>query len=90
MSDNLFDIPETLSPRLAWMYKYQVRTHEGPGEYAEFRWTAWLPSDDFDGTATAYDPKSEWEGRIGYGPSEIDAIICLARVRKIKLWNESP
>jgi len=91
MNDTLFEIPEQLSPRLAWIKEHQVRTHHKPGTDPEtsywLPWSAWLPKHDFSPTergcfALAY------EHFVGYGLTEEDAIIDLAKVEKIKLWNQ--
>lgn len=34
MNDNLFDIPETKSPRLIWMERHGIKTQEIKGSWA--------------------------------------------------------
>ena len=74
MSDNLFEIPETPSPRLQWMRKHGVKT-----EKTEFV--------DFHQPEHAW--KAESAGMVGVGPTEDDAIVDLAKKNNLKLWNES-
>jgi hypothetical protein len=37
MTDTLFDIPESKSPRLEWMERHEITTHHGD------KWTACSP-----------------------------------------------
>jgi hypothetical protein len=84
MSD-LFPIPETLSPRLAWMRENRVRTHFNQS-FADAKdkeaqpWCAWLPSND-DNTI----PKDP--DLCGYGATEIDALLDLVAVTRVKGWK---
>jgi hypothetical protein len=43
MTDTLFDIPETPSPRLQWLRKHDIRIHRDSEEANEF--TAWTLPD---------------------------------------------
>jgi hypothetical protein len=43
MTDELFQIPETLSPRLRWMREHDIRIHRDSEEPHEF--TAWTLPD---------------------------------------------
>jgi hypothetical protein len=88
MSD-LFPIPETLSPRLAWMRENRVRTHyqikfegmnDGQPDPNMLPWCAWLPSND-DNTI----PKDP--DLCGYGATEIDALMDLVAVTGVKGWK---
>lgn len=90
MNDLLFDVPETLSPRLAWMQKHQIRTHHQPEMVDDLDpWTAWLPRHDWDeNTPTCF--ALEHEGQVGYGQTEDAAIINLCVKENIRLWNEPP
>jgi len=54
MSD-LFDIPETLSPRLAWMKEHGIQSIQNP-EYGN--WIAWF-GDAFTYRATSADTQDE-------------------------------
>jgi hypothetical protein len=86
MTDNLFDIPETPSPRLKWIAEKQVRTHHHA--QSEPAWSAWLPSQDFGPTwSGCYDPAQEDD--VGHGDTEDEAIVELARKLNLKLWNEA-
>ena len=88
MSD-LFDIPETLSPRLRWMQAHGVKTllmRDDPEMwFPDMPWVAFTGEFDQD------DP--EWVDKMtsdfGVGASEDDAIIAWAIANKHKLWNES-
>lgn len=73
MNDNLFDIPESKSPRLLWMEKHGV-------------WTSKTNFVDFEQPEHAW--KAEAAGKIGVGPTEDDAIVDLAKIMNLKLWNE--
>ena len=84
----LFAVPETLSPRLEWMRGHDVRTHlqESTGD-DWLPWSAWFPDQDWDSeTPTCYDPEAE--AAVGFGKTEMDAIVELAKRHGIKLWNE--
>ena len=72
----LFDIPETKSPRLIWLERHGIkvspsRTH-GPSHK---HWMAYRHDDDFISAS-------------GYGETEDDAIAFLAVKLGIRLWNE--
>ena len=72
----LFDIPETKSPRLIWLERNGIkvspsRTH-GPSHK---HWMAYRHSGDFISSS-------------GYGETEDEAITSLAIKLGIKLWNE--
>jgi hypothetical protein len=72
----LFEIPETLSPRLAWMDKHGIWTRKiehGPGETPDpnFLWQA------------------EAARCFAGGRDESEAIVNLAKTMGILLWNES-
>ena len=80
MSDTLFDSPETPSPRLSWMRERGVRSHHAP-HCADSPWCAWFPNNDSNGIPE--DPEL-----CGYGETEADAVVSLARIYQVKLWNE--
>ncbi len=81
MNDSLFEIPEQLSPRLAWMREHGVTTRHCPGEWTcEFTGTegpCWIASDDFS------DPLN-----FTSGDTEDEAIVALAKENGWPLWNE--
>ena len=94
MSDELFTIPESRSPRLVWMEANQIKTHHAP-HCEEDPWIAVAFTDDHwkrganVGEAMAEECVIyEESGRIGYGQTEINAIIELAKKLSLKLWNE--
>ena len=92
MSDALFDIPPSLSPRLQWMEKHHIKIHYSP-ECAESPWLALMPFEEHramnigDIMAEACRLYDE-QGRLGYGSSEDDALAEMARKSGIQLWNE--
>ena len=69
----LFDLPETKSPRLIWLEKHQIVTLRGKPD----SWAAWLSA-----------RSARVEQIIGYGESEDEAIADLAIKLGIRLWNE--
>jgi len=73
----LFDIPETLSPRLAWLKKHGIFTNSEffDDSDEEYRWGAWL-----EGCQDYL--------RTGHGDTEDDALVDLAKKQNLKLWNE--
>ena len=76
--NELFNIPETKSPRLLWLDKNKVRAykaeydHAGPTEPNEL-WRARMTGSIAEGKGATMD----------------DAIVDLAKKLKLKLWNES-
>ena len=87
--ESLFDIPESLSPRLTWMLDHEVRTHLQELMREEGTpWSAWLPAHDWDSTCnTCYG--AEFEDYVGFGMTKDDAIVDLAKKSGLKIWNES-
>lgn len=81
----LFTIPETKSPRLLWIEKHQIRTQYCEA-LPEAPWCAWLPENDWDAnTSTAYDGDDD---AVGFGLTRDEAIIKLAVIHNLRLWNE--
>ena len=72
----LFDMPETKSPRLLWMEKHGLTIHHQPYDHAG-------PMDKEDRYAAIYNQKS-----IGKGSTPDDALVAAAKSLNIKLWNE--
>ena len=78
MSEELFNLPPSPSPRIKWMREHAIQTHycadieDGP-------WSAWTGS-----LADAI----ETEDGMGYGMTEEDAVIDYAKNANLKLWNE--
>jgi hypothetical protein len=82
----LFDLPESLSPRLSWMRDRRVRTHfsQHIGKGGD-PWCAWLPSNDafpelVDGVPN--DPAA-----CGYGQTEAAAVEHLAAIKGVVNWS---
>lgn len=74
--DELFTVPEVLSPRLAWLKKHDVRTLHTPGyKDGEKPWSAWT---------------TEWHKKGWYvtGSTEDESLANLAKALNIPLWNE--
>ena len=92
MSDELFEIPVQLSPRLRWIEKHGFLTHfcDDPDQHP---WMAIIPMDGHTGSIGEI--MEEWCGLydemdlIGWGDTEREAINDCAVKNKIKLWNES-
>lgn len=94
MSDLLFDIPETKSPRLLWLKRHGFRAFECDSE-SSHPWVAIIPAEEHaamtideimnDPDASLFYIDAE---RMGYGYSQGEAIETCARLHGIKLWNE--
>ena len=82
MSDELFEIPVVLSPRLAWMQKHGVETHQNGELWGEKpgTWVATLTVGNALGLKACH-----W----ATAPTENDAIVDLALKLNLKLWNEA-
>lgn len=90
---NLFDVPEQLSPRLAWMKKHNVITFHLTPKDPDHVWLADFYEDDdldIDNPAAyfASETASNGERYIGTGDTEDEAIVELCKKRRVKLWNE--
>lgn len=81
--DALFDLPETLSPRLQWIQRHGVSINrdDSPGGIEFGPYFASVP------TSPEGHP-NEWMSCIGSGPTEDDALVDLARNQGLRLWNE--
>lgn len=85
--NDLFKVPETLSPRLKWFKNHKVRTHEfieDPSDPKTFnhcgfgRWLAYV----------GRMPNNEDEGTWSVGDTEDAALVRLSKMMGWKLWNE--
>lgn len=91
MTDELFQIDETLSPRLKWIAKNGILTHHAD-HLDEDPWMAIQPFEGHKGNVGEI--MAEWCGlyeecnAIGYGDTEDEAIVALAKKLNLKLWNE--
>ena len=87
MSDTLFDLPETKSPRLKWMDEKNVSTHFNKdvqaGDEDEFSGEPIRPWAAFVGESRFPRPDA------GFGDTEHEAIVDLAIKKGWKLWNET-
>ncbi len=86
--DTLFEMPVSLSPRLAWMRQHEVTTHyHKPGMFGDDEgWSAFIGSwDEITGNCV----EMEEQGRLCYGHSEQEAVERLAKGQGWRLWNES-
>jgi len=68
----LFDIPESKSPRILWQERHEITCVETDLDRPENRWQAMHPL-----TKT-----------IVRGPTREDALAEIARKLNLKLWNE--
>ena len=76
----LFNLPETPSPRLAWMRKHGVWIREN----REIN-----PGDESPETGeTIYPFKAFGNQFVGYGNTEDEAIADFAKRAGVRLWNE--
>ena len=78
---DLFDIPESKSPRLLWMERYRIVTHKSDVCDNDKPWMAWRKKDE---NANGI-PRI---GLVGEGETEHDAIVDCCLVLGIRLWNE--
>jgi hypothetical protein len=69
----LFDLPETKSPRLIWLEKHKIATLRGKPD----SWAAWIIA-----------KPTKADQIIGYGETEDEAVVSLAIKLGIRLWNE--
>lgn len=91
MSATLFEMPEQLSPRLAWMERHQVVIHhnhhgtmieEDPETGSDIYPVIAASGAEFDEDGTLLN------GIYGRGITEDEALASLAKRLKVKLWNE--
>lgn len=77
---DLFNIPPTLSPRLAWIKKHGVTIH----------CSKLLTDDDLEKYAAYIGDETEAirSGRVGFGQTEDEALVDLAKLLGVPLWNE--
>lgn len=76
--NELFEVPHTESPRLKWIKKHRVTVHENifkPTHSDDFRFAYTRRADSPDACS-------------GYGNTDDEAILDLAKRRGWKLWNE--
>ena len=89
MIDELFQIPETLSPRLRWMREHQIDIvdsgldHE-PGDECEITGNRLFRFWAFQGGK-----QTKTEIAEAGGDTEDEAIVALAKKLNLKLWNEA-
>lgn len=87
----LFDLPETLSPRLRWMKEHGFITCFI--DVADRPWSAFIPMADQvltgNKAADLWLHSEKWQPLVGEGNSEDDAIIDCAKKRGLRLWNET-
>jgi len=86
--NELFDIPESKSPRLQWMERHNVKVrHEPDIAHPHGDWKAWQGDHDKSLLKT-----SEWSPGgshlMEWGDTEMDAICNLCTWNGWKLWNE--
>lgn len=89
MSEFLFNVKETLSPRLAWMRKHGIKLHATPPELVG-------QEDELEGEIAAFyayvgeqdDFANVVANKIASGATDNEALLNLAAKLKIKHWNE--
>jgi len=81
IADELFSIPEVLSPRLAWMRKHKIEAFQNGELWGESEGT-WAATQTV-GKILGLDA-CQW----ATGPTEDEAICNLARKLNLRLWNE--
>lgn len=86
----LFEIPQVLSPRLAWMKKNNLTSRHderieigSEDEISGKTLYPWLVCDKAEDLAILL-----CEGRVGFGNTEDEAITAWAKANGVKLWNE--
>lgn len=88
----LFQLPPSLSPRLSWIAAQGILTHHAP-HCPEAPWMALQPFKEDTGkdigtimaeSCRTYDDADA----LGYGQTEDEAIVDLAKKQGLKLWNE--
>lgn len=74
-----------LSPRLAWMRRHMVSTAKSPCECDGTPWSAWVGD-----LQKCIEKGGDNPRRGGYavGATEEDAVVALAKARRMRLWNE--
>ena len=73
----LFDIPETKSPRLLWLEKHGIKV-AAPAKGHGTATNHWM----------AYQHDGDFISASGYGMNEDEAIAALAVKLGLRLWNE--
>jgi hypothetical protein len=78
LKELLFDIPETLSPRLRWLNKHGIQTYKSPYvEAGDEPWAAW------QGELT----EAINADTLATGETEDEAIVNYCKRNGIQLWN---
>ena len=88
---DLFNIPESKSPRLVWMEKHDLLPVAG-----EWCWYVWSRADeqeerencDYMLPCSFWIPRDGKPHQVGKGKTEDEAITDWARKNNVKLWNE--
>jgi len=85
MTAELFDTPESLSPRLAWMRKHKLETMRNPSPKAEDGESPWVCR-----VIKTAESKSGlwWPNEIAGGDTEEQACEQFAMNRGLKHWNQ--
>ncbi len=91
--DTLFDVPESLSPRLAWMRKHGIQTLKRDDLPCEAgRWEAYVGDYEAAVTKTINDSDARFypdeSPHLAWGQTEEEAVMELAQNNEWPLWNE--
>lgn len=95
MSDELFP-PESVamdSPRLRWIKAHPFEVNDHPEHEGDIetggRYAVWFPDNTLENWQETYKtPMPADYGLCGYGDTIDDALIELAQIYGIPLWNE--
>jgi hypothetical protein len=74
----LFDLPETKSPRLIWLDRNGIKVSAPPQKRPGPPLSYWM----------AYRHDGDFISASAYGPTEDDAVAFLAIKLGLRLWNE--
>lgn len=92
-ADELFPTPETLSPRLVWMRRHEIKTlHRDDLPEKAGQWEAYIGDYQTAVDKTINDTEARFypdeSPYLAWGETEEDAVLELAKNNQWKLWNE--
>jgi hypothetical protein len=89
MTDTLFDIPESPSPRLQWLRDHQIDIIDNGIDYKPGDCCEIFGNRLFRYWALQGGKQTKTELSEAGGDTEDEAIVNLARKLNLKLWNEA-